>query len=197
MKIYNFKKRLASAGALAIMSMGGLGIGHSNNMPGNHNYSDFGNGYGRSMQNNEFSYGRYNSRMHGYNNGRYLQHNNYRTDVRVFADRDYLSRHGLYNRYAGLNGGYLPNEFGARDVILVDRDFPNNRIILNNYLTGPYSNNLNQVVVTVSDNFFQGAVSALNTSNNVGINVNTGNNTIILNTVAGNLTTGDVNISVI
>lgn len=187
MKFSNFKKRLASAGMLAVMSLGSLGYG---NILGNHDfnyYRDmFRNNYNsvlgsRFFRNNDFD------RMLLYRNN---------SNIRVLSDQNFFMRHGLYDRYSFFNNGNLPDVLGARQVVLVDRDNLSNQIVLRNNLTGPFSTNLNRVVLSVPDSFYRNAVTSLSSTNNATVTVDTGHNTVSLNTIAGDLTTGDVSVDI-
>ena len=86
-----------------------------------------------------------------------------------------------------------PNNFTARNVVLMNRDNLSNMLVLRNQITGPFS--VNRIEVTVDDASFWRLVNSANTSTNVDVTVDTGNNTVSFNTVAGNVTTGNVNIS--
>lgn len=96
-------------------------------------------------------------------------------------------RHFRHNRY-------FRYEYPRR-IILVNR-FTGGQIILRNYRTGPYSRNINVVRIFVNDNFFERARYFHDIDQDIDIDVNTGNNTISLNTIVGNISTGDVDIDV-
>lgn len=88
----------------------------------------------------------------------------------------------------------------ARRIVIVDRNNRNNSISINNsnYLTGPYSRNVNRVTVNVDSDFFSRFSRAVEVSNvnDIDLELNTGNNTISANTVVGNISTGDIDVDI-
>lgn len=88
------------------------------------------------------------------------------------------------------------NHLFPRNVVIYDRDDRNNRITLENRLTGPNSYNVNRVEIGVGHDYFNRLVKNHNIETTNTISVNTGNNTISFNTRVGDISTGDVNISV-
>ncbi len=102
----------------------------------------------------------------------------------------------MLNRYMTLRvtPDFVNTNFLARNVVLVNRDFPSSVVVLRNQLTGPFS--VNSMYVTVSDDLFNRIFTDINTTQNVDISVDTGNNTVSFNTLVGNVSSGDVSISV-
>jgi len=82
----------------------------------------------------------------------------------------------------------------ARRIVLVDRDDLSREIEIRNSNTGPFS--INTIRVETSDEFFNRVVNRIDVDQNINISVNTGNNTISFNTVVGDISTGDVSISI-
>ena len=86
-----------------------------------------------------------------------------------------------------------PDGILARNVVLLNRDLPTLSLTLRNQVTGPFS--VNRLEVTVDDASFWRLVNTVSATSNVNVTVDTGRNTVSFNTVAGNVTTGNVNIS--
>lgn len=109
--------------------------------------------------------------------------------------------HNLRNRFWWWRDSDWNRDFlHARRIVVVDRNNWNNQITVNasNYMTGPYSRNVNQVTVRVDSDFFREFSNAVDVSsvNNIDMELNTGNNTISANTVVGNISTGDIDVSI-
>lgn len=170
----------------------------------NYGYNDGSYGY------NNYNYNRNN--VSNYNNSDYNNYNqNYLTDYNnnynhyygwngnnyannyLRTNWNYFQNSGLFDRYPQFRY-YFPDQLNVRHVRVIDRDNPDNFISIDNYLTGPYS--LNQANVTVDSNTFTSISNSVNTNTNMNFSIDTGNNTISYNTIAGGLTTGNASISI-
>ena len=173
MKINNFKKKLATAGVLGAMALPlvlpGVTSAHVRSSNIRMQHMIFGSNEVLSLRTD-------------------------RLDTTVNLDQNFLLDQGFFGRRL-LERGVL-GDVSARRLIVVDRANSNNVIILSNNLTGPGSVNVNRVVLRVDHDFFDRLSSRVNTETDIRIRVNTGGNTVSFNTVAGDLITGDVTISV-
>lgn len=108
---------------------------------------------------------------------------------RVQVDQDYFVRRG--DRRFRQQRRFFP-----RIIIIVDRERPWNRIILSNRFTGFGSRNVNIVTIRVSHFQFVRLLRAYRIDNDINVNINTGRNIVRFNTVVGDISTGDVNVSI-
>lgn len=98
---------------------------------------------------------------------------------------------GIYRNY---NYNYnVPNYIYPGTIYLYDRGNPNTSLTIVNSLTGANSNNFARV--TVNHEVFSRIASDFNSSSNMSVMVDTGNNTVTFNTWTGTITTGDVSIT--
>jgi hypothetical protein len=111
--------------------------------------------------------------------------------VRIMPDRKYFTNHNLLMMHPEFRTMFPDQVFGRR-IVFRDRDDVMSRINVDNFLTGPDS--INIVYITIDHDSFVKLQNEMSIDNNVDISVNTGNNTVSFNTVAGNVTTGDVSI---
>jgi hypothetical protein len=86
-----------------------------------------------------------------------------------------------------------PDIFFARRVVLLDIDNPNMSVVIRNQNTGPFA--VNTAVVTVDDTFFNNFVSNLDIDSNLNLAIDTANNTISMNTVAGDVVSGSATVN--
>ena len=119
---------------------------------------------------------------------------NQENKISVLTNEDFFLAQNMMRRHRHFKD-FLPVEVFARKLTIVDRDAPDNTFNLKNKLTGPNSVNINEVTINVSDAIFRQIERNVFLNQNVSISVNTGDNTISFNTVVGNITTGDVSIS--
>lgn len=113
--------------------------------------------------------------------------------VRIFPNRDFFNRHGLFNRFP-LFQRTFPSLIAPRSFVLIDRDNFDNFIDIQNDLTGPFS--VDRVFLTVNHDFFNQFTNDFSLDQNVTISVDTGNNIVSMNTLTGTISTGDVDINI-
>lgn len=171
-KIKNVAVGLLLTGAFLMTGFAGTGFAsahdrdHSSNRDRCCNY------------NRNYNYNRNNNHNYINVNPRYVQeywryfrhHDQY--------DRDHKDYRNQYHRY-----------------VLYDRDNLNRRLVLQNFRTGPNSQNINTVKLVVNHDFFE-KTRRYSNYQNFDIRVNTGNNTIRMNTIVGDISTGDVSIKI-
>lgn len=124
---------------------------------------------------------------------------------RVWSDRynDVYERNYLQNydyvypsRSFARNVFIRSNQFdylNARRVVIVDRDF-DRRLVLRNSLTGPFSRN--EIVVRTDSDLYDRLYSNVYLTRDVTVDVDTGGNRVSFNTVVGDISSGDVDISI-
>lgn len=115
--------------------------------------------------------------------------------VMVRTDRDFFFRHGVFSRHPIFFRNF-PRFVEPQDILIIDRDDFSQRFFLNNFFTGPSSLSVNRVVIVVNDSVFQTIRNDVDINQNFSVNVDTGNNVVSFNTLVGNITTGDVSISI-
>jgi hypothetical protein len=125
----------------------------------------------------------------------YAQHYNYnyRYPVRFYSNRDYFTRHNIFNRYPMFYRSF-PSYFSPREFVIVDRDDFGRSFVVQNSLTGPFS--VNRAVIRVNRDFYDRFYNNLDFNQDVRIDVDTGGNIVRFNTVTGNISTGDVDIEI-
>jgi len=123
-------------------------------------------------------------------------------------NRDYYNRYmnnyfrNNYRCYYNLGSHHYTRYFNsdqyrymhARQIIIIDRDCPNNVIYLRNSHTGAYS--VNTIVIRVDNDMFYRFYNNVRSNRTMYIRANTGNNTIRFNTVVGDFRTGDIQMNV-
>lgn len=114
----------------------------------------------------------------------------------VVSNNNFVSLDTVLNRSWNFTLVTDDNQLTPRRVVLLDRDNSNNRIVLTNFLTGPNSTNVNRVVLTVDSDFFARVSDMTRVNTNVGLRLNTGSNTVSMNTITGDLVTGNITVSV-
>jgi hypothetical protein len=119
---------------------------------------------------------------------------NQENKIKVDTNAAFFTAQGMMKRHHHFLG-FLPDVVYARELTIIDREAPGNTFNLTNDLTGPSSVNINEVTVNVSDSIFKQIEHNIFSSQNVGVEVNTGNNTMSFNTSLGNITTSDISIS--
>lgn len=117
-----------------------------------------------------------------------------RPRVSMRMDNNFFNQNRVFLERFRLFQDHRPDMMFARRIVLVDRDNPIRTIEIRNSNTGPFS--VNTIRVLTSDEFFNRVVNRIDVDQNVNISVNTGDNTISFNTVVGDISTGDVNISI-
>lgn len=122
-------------------------------------------------------------RVNNYNEMRHERSRN-----TIYVDRDF------YYRNQENFGHHYRRVEAARNIIIIDRRTGNRIILINNY--NRHSVRVNTVTIVVNHSTFLRLVQQMRYSRDVRVSVNTGNNFVAFNTVVGNITTGDVNISV-
>ncbi|MFA7253587.1 MAG: hypothetical protein WC107_03455 [Patescibacteria group bacterium] len=111
-----------------------------------------------------------------------------------YLDQMFLYQQRLYTMPISFDINGLGNIGIARRVMIVNVDQPYNMFMIRNSNTGPFS--VNRVVINVSDDLYREIVSNLSSTQTVDITVDTGNNTVSLNTVVGDVVSGDVSLSI-
>lgn len=142
------------------------------------------------------------------NNGYYMNHyNNGIRDLRSIRSMypmvrlQNLSNQNLRNMvlgsyYENTADQNLAGEMFAKRVVIVDRNDTTSQIVITNQNTGPFS--VNRVVIAVDSDFFNQISTLFDsiTSNDIEIVVDTGNNSVSMNTVAGDVMTGEVAVEI-
>ena len=146
----------------------------------------------RNITNNRFFDRRHDRRDYNriFRTNRVFRHN---YPIRILSNRDFFVRHRLFDRFPVFRTSF-PGILSPREFIIVDRDNRDNYIRIQNSLSGPFS--INRAYVTVDRNFYNRFISDFEYNQDVEVSVDTGNNIVRFNTIAGDISTGDVDISI-
>ena len=183
-------KKIFAGGALVALVISGILFFNTSKTSAAYNSSISGNSVYSNIYGLNYRY-----RAYGDDNMETRWLNNYSMSNRLViinTDNNFLLNHGYWNSYVMNN---LSTDMSARRIIIRDRDNMNKEIFIRNIFSG--SGSFNTVTIDVDDAFFNQLLTRIDSvRNNINLRVNTGNNTVMFNTVTGDISTGSVNISI-